>query len=357
MTKRLSLLLLLLFATGFFPTSAQLPPAKHVFVIVLENKSFNETFGSGSADPYLAHTLTSQGQLLTQYFGIGHNSAGNYLAMISGQAPDPQTQADCHIYSNFVRTGGFAQYGQLTGHGCVYPSYIKTVADQLEAKKLTWHGYMEDMQAACSHPALNTVDPTGKARPGNAYATRHNPFVYFHSITNTSACTSNDVPLTQLQQDLRSTRTTPNLAFVVPNLCHDGHDSPCADGEPGGLISADEWLEQYVPIILSSPAYKQDGVLIITSDEAESGPTNNAVACCGERPGPNASRPGINGPGGGRIGALVLSRFVKPGSRNAIPYNHYSLLKTIEDLFGLQHLGYAQPSSLKAFGSDVFSKR
>lgn len=349
MIQRLAFILLLLAAAGPGSLAAQLPPAKHVFVIMLENEGFGTTFGSGSKAPYLATTLTAKGQLLTEYFGIGHNSVDNYIAMISGQAPDPQTQADCGVYSDFVKTGGVAANGQQIGHGCVYPASVITVADQLQAKHLKWRGYMESMVSACQHPTLNKVDTTGKT-----YATKHNPFVYFHSIMSTSQCTSNDVPLTQLQQDLRSTSSTANLTYIVPNLCHDGHDTPCADGEPGGLASVNTWLKQYVPIIMNSPAFKQDGVLIITFDESGFGPASNSTACCGEKPGPNASSPGMNGPGGGRVGAVILSRYVKAGTKNATGYNHYSLLRTIEDLFGLSHLGYAQQTGLRSFGPDVF---
>jgi phospholipase C len=358
MHKRISLLVFLV-AAAAVNVVAQLPKIQHVFVIMLENKGYAETFGPGSAAPYLAQTLTAQGQLLTNYYGIGHNSNDNYLAMISGQAPNPTTQADCQIYQDFASTGVFAPYGQLVGQGCVFPSSVETVADQLQLRNLTWHGYMESMPAPCSHPALNTVDTTQKASPTNEYATRHNPFVYFHSLVDSGSCETTDVALTQLQDDLRTVATTPNLSYIVPNLCHDGHDQPCADGEPGGLVSADAFLKQYVPMITSSPAFRRDGVLIITFDEAEFGAstTSDATACCDEIPGPNSPLPGITGPGGGRVGAVVLSPFVKPGTQNANPYNHYSWLKSVENLFGLSYLGYARPSNVPAFGADVFSQR
>lgn len=358
MLKRICSLLLLL-ATGTIPALAQLPPVKHVFIIVLENKGYAETFGTNSAAPYLSRTLTAHGQLLTNYYGIGHNSNPNYLAMISGQAPDAETQGDCQIFQDFVGAGVFAPYGQLVGQGCVYPSSVDTVANQLEVNGLTWHGYMESMPAPCSHPALNTVDNTQKATPTSEYATRHNPFVYFHSLIDIPSCEANDVPLTQLRHDLKALATTPNFSYIVPNLCHDGHDTPCADGEPGGLISADAFLRQYVPLIRNSPAFKKDGVLIVTFDEAEFGSSasSDSTSCCNELPGPNSPLPGIAGPGGGRVGAVVLSPFVKPGTQNGTGYNHYSFLKTVEDLFGLPFLGYAQPNSVSAFGRDVFGRK
>jgi phosphatidylinositol-3-phosphatase len=358
MFTRILIMLLLVMTAGTIPGAAQLPPVKHVFVIMLENKGYSETFGNNSAAPYLSQTLTAEGQLLTNYYGIGHNSNPNYLAMISGQAPNPVTQGDCQIFQDFAGPGVFAPYGQLVGQGCVYPSSVDTVANQLEVTGLSWHGYMESMPAPCSHPALNTVDNTQKATSTNEYATRHNPFVYFHSLIDTPSCQTNDVPLTQLQQDLTTASTTPNLSYIVPNLCHDGHDMPCADGEPGGLVSADAFLQQYVPLIMNSPAFKEDGVLIIAFDEAEFGSSSSSdsTACCNEIPGPNSPVPGITGPGGGRVGAVVLSRFVKPGTKNANAYNHYSFLKTVEELFNVPYLGFAQPSNVPVFGGDVFAQ-
>src|SRR3954447_17964686 len=129
------------------PAAAAPPPIKHVFVITLENKGFDETFGPSSAAPYLAHDLTAQGQLLTQYYGIGHASLDNYIAMVSGQAPNIVTQADCPFYFNQL-PGVIAPNGQSVGQGCVYPTAVKTVANQLEAAGLTWKGYMEDMGTA-----------------------------------------------------------------------------------------------------------------------------------------------------------------------------------------------------------------
>lgn len=326
---------------------------KHIFVIMLENKGFAQTFGSGSAAPYLAQTLTAQGQLLTNYYGTAHNSLPNYIAMLSGQAPDPATQGDCSTYQDFSPSNTFAGYGQIVGQGCVYPPSINTVMNQLEVIGRKWHGYMESMPSPCLHAALNSADPYQGAIQ-NGYVTKHNPFVYFHSLLDDGSCNANDLPLPQLSQDLTSVSTTPNLSFISPNICHDGHDMPCRNGEAGGLISADAFLKQWVPLILNSPAYKQDGMLIITFDEADTSAPNYTQACCNEMAGPNASKPGINGPGGGLVGAVVLSPFVSPGTKNSNPYNHYSFLKTLEMFFGVPYLGYAQPTNLNAFGRDVF---
>src|SRR5207247_105519 len=143
----------------------------------------------------------------------------------------------------------------------------------------------------------------------------------------------------------RSADTTANYSFITPNLCSDGHDTPtCVDGKPGGLVAENAFLQTWVPRILASPAYKQDGLLIITYDEAEFG--QDASSCCNEQTGPNTAVPGLNGPGGGKIGAVLLSSWVKPGTKNSTPYNHYSMLRSVEDLFGLEHLGYAGQDGL-----------
>jgi hypothetical protein len=214
---------------------------------------------------------------------------------------------------------------------------------------------MEDIGTPCRHPGIGAIDDTQKARPGDQYAARHNPFVYFDSIINTPAC-GNDVDLSVLPTDLQQARTTPNLSYITPNLCDDGHDSPCVTGAPGGLVSADAWLRQWVPLIMASPAFQQDGMLVITFDESE-GPQQDSTACCGEGPGPNAPLPGITGLGGGRVGALVLSKFVAPNTFSSTPYNHYSLLASIEDLFRLPYLGYADSPTLPRFGTDVYNAR
>ncbi|HKJ94713.1 MAG TPA: alkaline phosphatase family protein [Gammaproteobacteria bacterium] len=345
------------------PQQASLRP-KHVFVIVLENKGYSETFGPDSPAPYLSKQLTSQGELLSQYYGIGHNSLDNYIALISGQAPNPQTQADCQVYSDFVGAPVLGPDGQAIGQGCVYPPDVKTLAGPLQEAGLTWGAYLEDMGNSatqpdtCRHPALNSQDNTQSASVGDQYAARHNPFVYFHSIIDSNTCARHDVPLKRLPQDLQSVKTTPNFVFIAPNLCHDGHDSPCVDGEPGGLVSADDFLRQWIPVIRSSPAYQLDGMIVILFDEAEFGNSNtDASACCNEQPGPDSPLPGIVGPGGGRTGALILSQYVVPGSVNDTPYNHYAFLKSVEQLFGLGYLGYAGQSGLKAFGGDVYNRQ
>jgi hypothetical protein len=345
---------------------AQAAPVRHVFVIVLENENQATAFGPDSPAPYLARTLPAQGALLPNYYAVTHLSLGNYVALVSGQGSNAATQSDCQVFTDFAPPGVFGPDGQALGQGCVYPAAVQTVAGQLTAAGLTWKGYMEDMgnnpareRSTCGHPPIGSPDPTQQAEPGDQYAARHNPFVYFHSIIDTPACDRNDVPLQRLAADLKAVGTTPNYAFITPNLCNDGHDSPCVDGRPGGLVSADAWLRTWVPKILASPAYKRDGLLLVTFDEAESsGADADASACCGEAQFPNTPNNGGTTPGrgGGRVGAVALSPFIRRGSVSSTPYNHFSFLRTVEDAFGLAHLGYAGSPNPGAFGRDVLAR-
>ncbi|HEV7526570.1 MAG TPA: alkaline phosphatase family protein [Acidimicrobiia bacterium] len=348
-------------ATASVSTPAwHLPRVRHVFVVNLENENFSDAFGPASPASYLSQTLRAQGQLLDNYYGVAHNSLPNYIAQISGQGPNPQTQGDCQTYTEFTKVATTAP-GQAVGDGCVYPADVATLPGQLANHRLRWKGYMEDIANSpteaktCRHPQINAVDDTQQAHVGDEYAARHDPIVYFHSIIDTPACAKSVVALDQLSLDLQTVATTPNLSYITPNLCNDGHDAPCVDGRPGGLVSADAWLQTWIPKILASDAYRQDGMLVVAFDEAKATGSNaDASSCCGEGPGPNSPLPGITGSGGGRVGALVLSRWTRPGVVNATAYNHYALLRSIEDLFGLGHLGYAQNPAVTSFGHDVF---
>jgi hypothetical protein len=347
------------------PEHAALPPIRHVFVLLLENQAYEVTFGPRSPAPYLARQLVARGALLERYYAIGHASLGNYVALISGQAPNEATQLGCPRFEEFrASAAALDAHGQLSGSGCVYPKSVPTLPDQLEAAGLTWKAYLEDMgkdpareSATCGHVPLGALETTSGATRTDQYAAKHNPFVYFHSIIDDRArCQGRVVNLERLPEDLQGIATTANYSFIVPNLCNDGHDAQCADGRRGGLPASDAFLAKWVPLIERSAAFQADGMLVITFDESDRAGPAGSSACCGERPLPGARfRPGFSGPGGGLIGAVVLSPFVKPGTVSAVPYNHYSLLRTVAQIFSLAPLGYAAEPQLRAFGPDVFS--
>jgi hypothetical protein len=339
-----------------------MPQIKHVFTIVLENESAATTFSANPPAPYLAQTLVSQGAYLPNYYGTGHHSNDNYIAMISGQAPNTDSQNDCGTFSDFL-TNTTSSYGEQDGIGCVYPTNINTIAGQLDTAGLTWRSYNESMgndpsreTATCAHPAVGAADPTEGETATDAYATKHNPFVYFHSIIdNATLCNQDDVNLNDLPADLASAAKTPNYAYITPDLCSDGHDATCADSSrSGGFAGINAFLQKWVPQITNSQAFKQqNGLLIVTFDEAA---TSDASACCGEIPGPGAALPGETGPGGGVVGAVLLSPCIKPGTVSQTAYNHYTALRSVEDVFGLAHIGYAQLPGETSFGPDVFTQ-
>ena len=261
------------------------PPIKHVWYIELENEGLSQSFGDPSADPYLARTLPRMGALLKNYFAVGHDSLDNYIAQISGQAPDPATQNDCGKWTRFEPANHVRPpFDQLVGNGCVYPASVPTLGNQLSQAKLSWKGYMQDMGnvpsrdhttmtkqgPACGHPVIGTNDDTEGAVAADQYATRHEGFMYFESvIANQSFCDQHIVSFQPLLHDLASATTTPAFSWISPNLCFDGHDAPCVTGDPGGLTEIDAFLQIWIPQILNSPAYKQNGLIVITFDEGQ----------------------------------------------------------------------------------------
>src|SRR4051794_27981472 len=358
-------------------TAAAPPPARHVFVIVLENHEFFDSFGPGGQvfAPYLNRTLVPMGQLLTQYYGVGHSSADNYIAMASGQPPTPSGQHDCpddpsngagDPYAGVhtpkrVPTDAQPPYNIAKGDGCLYPENFKTIGDQLTAGGYTWKSYNQDMPEPCYR-----LGRYNAGHPGD-YKRKHNPFVLFDSLNASGDCQRNVVGLpspAELPNTLSSESTAPNFTYIVPNQCEDGHDT-CSQPVPGvgldpvsgsevQLTQIDGFLQRYVPPIVNSPVFKKDGLLVITFDEAVEN-----LSCCNEQPGPATDDPGnqagIPGAGGGDSGAVVISPFIKPGGFNTTGYNHYSLLRSVEDLFGLSHLGYAAVPDLAPFGGDVYT--
>ncbi len=400
---------LVLAACSSGSSTSTTPTIKHVFTIVLENKSYDEIWGPASQAVYLSQTLRPQGALLTNYYGVGHVSLGNYIAMLSGQPLNKSTQFDCQSYTDFVATGTTGNNIQI-GDGCVYPSTVTTLVDQLATVGKTWKGYMEDMgntptreEAACGRPLTNgavsmgSADQTQSATATDQYAARHNPFVYFHSVIDSGKCATNVVSLTDPKVGLAADLSLPssqfpNYTFITPNLCNDAHDGSgtgaagtlCKNGDPGNLATADVWLKKWIPAIMASAAYQDGGLIIIQFDEGDlptvtTGTPPNASAiveaygdsCCNQQLGPNVTRPFTNtipypgfgsyilqyyGIGGDRMGALMLSPMIVPGTITNTPYNHYSYLASMENFFGIvTKLGYAAQANLVTFGNDIFT--
>jgi len=339
-------------------------------LIMLSDEPYAAVFGPESGAPYLAQTLERQGELLVRYYAVAHEELANEMALISGQGPTAETAANCPTYAD-ISPSSVGADEQVSGSGCVYPPTTSTLAGELSGKHLTWRAYVEGMDetaaepGACGHPAAGQADPTAGATlpPGQTYATFRNPLVYFQSITAFPECAADDVGLNRLSGDLADPADTPTLSYIVPDRCQDGSATPCAAGAPAGLAPANAFLKKVVPEILASKAYKSGGLLVITSDEApSSGEFADSSACCAQPLFPNlpaptspSGSPETIPRGGGEVGALLLSPYIKPATTNQEAFNHFSLLRTIEDLFALKHLGYAALPGVSSFGTSVFS--
>ena len=244
----------------------------HVFVVLMENHSYGEIIGNSSA-PYINNTLAPQGAVAGNYFAVGHPSLPNYLELTS--ASNDGITSDCTPSATCTAN-------------------VTNVADLVEASGRSWKAYEESAPSSC---------PTANSGP---YVTKHDPFVYYDDIRNNPARCALVVPYGQLATDLGSAASTPNYAFITPNLCSDMHDCSVATG--------DAWLSQNVPIILSSPASTtQHSLLIVVWDEDDNSASNHV--------------------------AMIAYGFgVKPGYVSLISSNHYSLLRTIEASWSLTTL-------------------
>ncbi|HUN78665.1 MAG TPA: alkaline phosphatase family protein [Solirubrobacteraceae bacterium] len=392
-------------------SESKLPPIKHVFMIVLADEPFALTFGPESPAPYIARTLEHKGELLTRVYAVAHEELANEVALISGLGPTSQTAADCPTYADISPSNPDDEGQYTTREGCIYPAGAQTIGGQLEAKHLTWRVYAEALgqttpsarPAACWHPALGAADPTSQTPAGDRFATFRDPFAYFDGVIHSSACAREDVGIEKLAPDLRSAARTPALSYIVPDLCDDGRPTPCVPGARGGLPAAEGFLKRVVPEILASPAYRKNGLLIITTDQAPAtGEYGDSSSCCLQprfpvpailetvgasgatgptgptgAAGPTgatgpagaaaqtqaqtttpAAAPGVTLPpsGGGQVGALLLSPYVKADTSNEEPANDFTLLHTIEEIFGLPHLGYARRKDVGSLEAEVFSR-
>lgn len=301
---------------------------KHIFIITLAGFGFDAAFGPSSAAPYLARELRPKGTLLAGFSSLGRADLPDRLALISGQPPNAATKGNCATYQEIPASTKPDSAGEITVDGCVFPNTVTTLADQVTSAGQSWRAYAQDMEKGpkgavlCRRPPSNGPDDTQQPRPGDAYAARNNPFVYFHSLLDLSDCDANAGPLTRLEGDLASAKKTPNLSYIAPGLCSDGSVAVCADGAPSGLPAADAFLKAWVPKILASPAYKEAGLLAITFAGGAGTPEGTA--------------------GPVRNGTLLISRYAKPGGIDESELGPYALLRTFEDLLGYKALARAK---------------
>jgi hypothetical protein len=335
--------------TAHSPVSGANAEVKRIFVIMLENHSQSTVIGDPNA-PYITGLASRYGEA-TNYYGVTHPSQPNYVATITGQLDITRM--------NDVATNHYA-----------WPNLV----DQLESHGKTWAAYMDSLPSA---GYTGAVAPDGVA----LYTNKHDPFVLMDDVLSSPARLAQIKPYTSLAQDL-NTSNAPDFVWISPNQCNDMHggvyvtvaghpETPCPygstvdDANDAALKQkADVFVHQAVDTIRSSKAWTGNSAIFVLTDEADFGGAAYAdqdlwtdVSGCCDSPGYGIA-PALpvgyefqdNGPGhfwtagqfgGGLIPAIVITRNGVSGLKDPTPYNHYSLLRTIEQVWGLGYLGYA----------------
>jgi acid phosphatase len=264
------------------------PDFKHIIMIVFENHEYDSVVGNSSMPSY--NQFASENTLLSQYYAITHPSLPNYLAIFGGDTFGITTDCEnCFVSST-------------------------NLPDQIEASGRTWRAYFQDMPHPCF--VMDTA----------IYVQKHNPFMYFDSIRlDPTRCGRSVVPFDQLETDLAA-GSLPDFVYIMPNSCvstDDIYSNPDCN-----LSLADGWLGGVMGMLLDylkPRAATEPYLIILTWDEGQ-----GSHSCCG-----------LPAQAGGRVPTVLISPLVKSGFRDATPYTHYSLLKTIETAWGLPWLGHA----------------
>ena len=320
-----------------------------VFIIMLENHSQHSVIGDPNA-PYITQLANTYG-LASNYYGVTHPSQPNYIAATSG--------------SNW--------FSNVDDPTIVYDH--TNIVDELDAAHISWGAYME---------ALPSAGYTGGFWPssGNAlYAAKHDPFVLYSSVLSNPGDLSRVKPYTDLATDLNS-RDAPRFVWISPDQCNDMHggvyaavpgfaETPCPYGKTNNDVNdvalkqkADNFVHQAVTTIMSSKAWTPHSAIFIVADEGDytantaNGGWDSPAGCC-DSPVLPAGDPEINAawPGGLYGGGLVPAIVIDPSGPHPFvdndPFNHYSLLRTIEDAWNLPELGFtsdhAQVTTMNAF--------
>ncbi|WP_345764800.1 alkaline phosphatase family protein [Diaminobutyricibacter sp. McL0608] len=251
-------------------------------VVIIVDENKTATSIIGNSAAPFLNGLARKYATAYQYSGVTHPSLPNYLAMTSGTTAGINT--DCNP----------------PGGSCLVTG--PNIAQALDRSHRTWKMYAESMPTPCS------------VRNTKLYAVKHIPFLFFPSVTSDpSYCASHVVRFSQFAADLASTDSLPNYSFISPNLCNDMHNCSIATG--------DAWLAAVVPSILRSPAFTQQrSLLVVTFDEGDS--SDNVIAC------------------------VFAGSAAAPHAKSTAPFNHYSLLRTIEGEWGLPPMTANDASAL-----------
>ncbi len=311
------------------PTSEDLavPKYDHIFNIIEENKAYNQIIGSPDA-PNINQLSQTYGSA-TNFYGEVHPSEGNYVAMIGGST------FGIHDDDAFYCKPGVSDpsCGNTNQPGYAdHTVYSTSLLDQLENQGLTWKGYFEDIPSTGSK-IVNYPDSTNAL-----YAAKHNGFINFAKVQNDPKESAKLVGINQLTADLQS-GNVPNYSHIVYNQCNEMHGLPSCNGVQQNIQQGDAVVAQTVKQIQNSPLWSSPGnnAIVITWDE-DNNPSvkTDTQGCCGYDPKSDANF------GGGHIATVVITNHGPKGVQDDTPYNHYSLLRTTEDAFGINdYLNYA----------------
>jgi len=296
--------------TETIPTeTTEEPTTPHVWVVTLTGQDAPALFGA-QAPPYFAE-LAKQGAVLDGYAPLAGGSIPNGVALLSGQAPNPATLAGCPTYDDVPADTYDATTTLIGGAGCVYPTSVVSLPDQLAATGLTWRAYVQGTGDLC------LPNP-------------RNPFLSFHSLVDNGGCAKSVAGVETLASDLADTTRTPALSWIVPDALHDGRDGTTPDGVATGPQDAAAFLQDVIPTITATQAYEDGGLIVIVPDGART---------------PDAA-----------TGALLLGPTVEPGVRPTAAQGPYHLLRSLEDLLGLGHLGHAGDTTVVPLDKTVFKE-
>lgn len=307
-----------------------IPHYDHIFVIIEENQAYGRIIGSEDA-PNINRLANTYGSA-SNFYGEVHPSEGNYVAILGGST------FGIHDDDAFYCTPGSSLKYCGNSNRDDYVNHTvsgSSLVDQLQAKGLTWKGYFEDI------PDTNAVyfpeDPTDTL-PAQLYASKHNGFINFENVQNDPDVSSKIVGIDQLYADLES-GNVPNYSHIVANQCNEMHglsgpnvpDDCISTPDTGRIRRGDAQVGKLVEAIQNSPIWSQgNNAIIITWDEDNNPAVKTGTqGCCGYDPNSNANF------GGGQIPTVVITNNGPRGVVDNTPYNHYSLLRTTEDGFGI----------------------
>lgn len=316
------------------------PRFDHIVIIVEENKAYDEIVGGADA-PNLTRLARAFGDA-SRFYGEVHPSEANYVALLGG---DTFGIHDDDPY--YCKPGTTEPTCALAHSQAGYPDHTvaaRHLGDQLLAAGLTWKGYYENLPEPGSL-AYIAGDPKfdNGTRKTALYASKHSGFINFASVQHDPHRAQRIVGFDQLDADL-ATGALPNFALIVPNQCNEMHglhgpgapaDCDGATNRAGLIRRGDAVAGGLVEKLQATAAWrsKANMAIVITFDEGSGG---DRSGCCGVTPGAPSNY------GGGHIPTIVITNHGPRGLVDARPYNHYSLLRTIEDAFGIpDHLGHA----------------